>query len=171
MTYFPLLYRLRAQDRYLIWAENGPDSVITNSTLQIPTFTDISELQIYAQSNGYTLQLGQPGLHDLDWVATWCANSNAEINCDQALAAWNLFADVASSVGDAGRKFNVADASAKTVYQKVFWGNNLPSVTPKGRRYIPEWSDNERLKLKAVLSQGLKLFECSIFAWDMRLIS
>lgn len=45
VTCFPLLYRLRAKERYLIWAENNPDSIVTTAAFQIPTFKDLPGTQ------------------------------------------------------------------------------------------------------------------------------
>jgi hypothetical protein len=158
MTYCPLLYRLRAQERYLIWVENDPDLVVTESG-RIPTFKDLLAARSYADTKGYILKPEEPAAHDLDWISAWYRDSGQVIDCEKALVAWNLFRDIAVSVGAAGTEFNTIDAAAQNIYKKLFWGNNLPSVTPKGQHYTPEWSPEDRRKLGALLSCGLELFE------------
>ena len=77
------------------------------------------------------------------------------------MAAWNLFSDVAHSMPDKGSAFEHLD-SQPTIYDKLFWGNNLPSMTPEGMHYSPEWSAAEVASLAEILSAGLDLFESCI---------
>jgi hypothetical protein len=81
---------------------------------------------------------------------------------DEALAAWNLVSDVARSIH--GAAFEELDSQCGKVYQKLFWGNNLPSMTPAGCHFDPEWSPDEVSALAAVLSAGLKMFQSSALA-------
>src|SRR5713226_1361191 len=136
MKYFPLLYRLNAEDRYLIWISNEKDSIVVAANGLIPTFRDPMVLREYASLNHYDLQTEEPILHDLDWVAAWAASPAIPADCDKTLAAWNLFRDVASSTGDRGIAFEHLDSKLPSIYDKLFWGNNLPSVTPEGAHYV-----------------------------------
>jgi hypothetical protein len=124
----------------------------------VPTFRDIAHLRAYADVNHYSLQDEEPLLHDLDWVAAWTRVPAMPVDCTKALAAWNLFADVARSMPARESAFGHLD-SQPAIYNKLFWGNNLPSMTPKGRRYVPEWSADEIALLAQILSVGLDLFE------------
>jgi hypothetical protein len=45
------------------------------------------------------------------------------------------------------------------IYHKLFWGNNLPPVTPEGCHFNPEWSRDELAALAGVLSAGLEMFQ------------
>ena len=53
------------------------------------------------------------------------------------------------------------------MYDKLFWGNNLAPVTPKGRQYVPEWSPAEMKSLAKVLTLGLDLFVCCVRGWPV----
>ena len=44
------------------------------------------------------------------------------------------------------------------VYDKLFFGNNLPAMTPPGEHYDPTWSDAEIRILCSVIAAGLHLF-------------
>jgi hypothetical protein len=156
--YFPLLYRLQAEKRYLIWISSEKDSVMVDDGGFVLSFTDVAQLRGYADSEHYVLQNEEPILHDLDWVVGWTKLPLVPIDCEKALAAWNLFSDVALSIAARRADFERLD-SRPTVYKKLFWGNNLPSMTPKGRYYIPEWSADEIAFLAEILSAGLNLFE------------
>ncbi|MEO9591714.1 hypothetical protein [Rhodopirellula bahusiensis] len=42
--------------------------------------------------------------------------------------------------------------------EKLFYGSNLPAITPKGEQYSPEWSDTDIFKLKFVFNGGAEMF-------------
>jgi hypothetical protein len=156
--YFPLLYRLYSEERYLIWSSNDEDALVVGADGLIPSFKDIAQLRAYADVNCYRLQNEEPILHDLDWVAAWTKAPVVPIDCVKALAAWNLFSDVARSMPDSGTAFQHLD-SRPAIYDKLFWGNNLPSMTPEGRNYVPEWFPDEVALLAETLCVGFNLFE------------
>jgi hypothetical protein len=83
------------------------------------------------------------------------ANPNPELLLD----AWNLFGDVARSVG-----VPLDDRSAErhTLYDKLFAANNLPAVTPPGERYEPRWSESELAGLREVLAEGIQVFRAAL---------
>ena len=66
---------------------------------------------------------------------------------------------MARSIHGRGIAFDHLDSQFPSIYDKLFWGNNLPSLTPKGRHYVSEWSPDELAALAEVLSAGLALFE------------
>jgi hypothetical protein len=165
MEYFPLWYRFNSEDGYLIWISDEKDSVVVEAGGFIPTFKDHSFLRQYADTNHYSLQSGEPILHDLDCVAAWTKSPAEPVNCEEALAAWNLFGDVAASVGGRGIAFQHLDSQLLAIYRKLFWGNNLPSMTPQGSQYVPEWSPDEIASLTEILITGLDLFASCTRSW------
>lgn len=44
------------------------------------------------------------------------------------------------------------------IYEKLFWGNNLPTVTPAGKTYVPVWTQNELERLRSVMAYGIDNF-------------
>ena len=54
--------------------------------------------------------------------------------------------------------FNTVIRKLGRVYHKLFYGNHLPSMTPDGSEYIPQWNQEELDLLRAVLNEGLTLF-------------
>jgi hypothetical protein len=163
--YFAAWYRFRGEDRYLIWITNESDSVVVNSDGYIPSFASLAVLGEYAALNHYQLENEEPDLHDLDWVASWTASPRRRVDCEKALAAWNLFGDVANSIGERGSAYKRLDAPLNPIYQKLFWGNNLPSMTPKGKHFTPKWSAGEVRSMAEFLVAGLRMFESSARPW------
>lgn len=157
-NYFILWYRLDRVDSYLIWYTNDFDGVVVDNSEQVIMFKYIPLLRKYADKCGLHIEEEEPGLHNLDAVKDWIENpSKTDINCDILLSAWNLFIDIASSVQDV--TFDRDREKTDLIYEKLFWGNNLPAVTPPGKHYKPNWTDDEIEKLQEVLADGLKMFQ------------
>jgi hypothetical protein len=165
VKYFPLLYRLQGEERYLIWISNEKDFVAIDSSGFVPSFRDLISLREYADLKHYGLETEEPILHDLDWVAAWRMTPGEPVKCVEALAAWNLFSDVSGSVPRQGFAFKSLDSQFPTIYKKLFHGNNLPSLTPEGEQYTPEWSADELGSLAEVLTAGLDLFVSCVRPW------
>lgn len=157
--YYTCWYRLDGHDRYLIWYTNDVDGVCLRNG-KIPVFTEPSALMKYAASNGIKMQAEEPGLHDLDVVVRWLQNPTGKtVECPSFNAAWNLFADVSRS---AKCDFDQDQTRTKKVYEKLFCGLNLPSVTPEGKEYEPIWTKKEVALLHEVLAHGLQMFRSKI---------
>src|ERR671931_550924 len=125
--YFNLWYRIDNNDAHLIWYTDERDGIVVDSDGKIPGFRDTDDLLEYAK--GKTLQVDAEGaiLHDLDVLVEWLKQKESErVDCNNLLAAWNLFEDVSHSV-DGG--FDPDRDVTKEIYEKLFWGNNLSSVT------------------------------------------
>ena len=161
MKYFPLLYRLNGEDSYLLWISNDNDAVETNAMGRVLAFKDSQGLAAYAAAKHYVLESEEPKRHDLDWVARWLGTTDMPVDCDNALCAWNLFGDVARSVPGSDGTFAELDRRLGEIYDKLFWGNNLPAMTPEGCHFEPEWSGEEITELAMVLRAGLALFQAS----------
>ena len=160
-TYFVLWYRLHQTDAYLIWYSNDQDGVIIDESSHIPTFHDQASLRRYASALGLAVSDEEPLLHDLDRVSQWLAHPGPQtIDCPLLFGAWNLFLDVASSVAD--QAFIQRQAALDHIYNKLFWGSNLPAMTPPGEHYTPAWKKREVALLWQTLDTGLKLFQAHL---------
>ncbi|WP_345147738.1 hypothetical protein [Arthrobacter ginkgonis] len=88
---------------------------------------------------------------DLDGLEALLELAVSDDTCAQLLNAWNLFADIARSVGatldDRGPK-------ASKCYDKVFYGNNLECITPAGEHYSPDFSASEQRLIAEILNRG-----------------
>ncbi len=155
-THFILWYRLDQRDRYLLWYFNERDGVVVDATKHIPVFRAQADLRAYAAAHDLPIKQEQPILHDLDTVTRWLRRKRpTRIDCHAFLAAWNLLADVSASVSGT---FDPDKASTERIYGKLFWGSNLPALTPPGEHFVPYWSGKERQEMREVLREGLFLF-------------
>jgi hypothetical protein len=71
--------------------------------------------------------------------------------CAQLLNAWNLLGDIARSVN---ASLDDRGPEADKCYDKLFYGNNLPSITPPGEHYGPYFDDHEQRVITEILDRG-----------------
>lgn len=150
-------YRLDQQEAYLIWFNSKPDGVVVDWVGFVPAFQDRSSLREYVVSHHLFFDGQDEILDNLDTVKHWLASPDRNtVNCVDFLNAWNLFGDIAKSVGD--ENFDSQPQKTNNIYQKLFLGNNLPGVSMAGEYYDPTWTQGEVELLGEVLDYGLQMF-------------
>ncbi|GAB2588378.1 hypothetical protein [Spirosoma areae] len=163
--YFACWFRLDQLDQYLIWIRGDPDSVLLDDR-HIPVFSSEVALAQYAGSINIPIVNEEPGLVDLDAAERWLQDTDNPIDCENLLTAWNLFLDVscALDVPFKGNRYYYKHRSPlrDTVYDKLFYGNNIYNLTPDGDYYTPVWSDRERRKIAEIIADGVGMFRRSI---------
>jgi hypothetical protein len=158
--YYILWYRLGGVDSYLIWYSNEEDGVFVDEGGAVPNFTDANALLKYADGRGISVDTEEPNLLNLDVLETWLKERDARlVDPNSFNGAWNLFADVSRSINGG---FDTDHALTRKIYDKLFWGCNLPAVTPAGEQYHPAWTRRELKIMRDVLSSGLQMFRSSV---------
>jgi hypothetical protein len=99
-------------------------------------------------------------LRDLDSAVRWL-EADAEPDCSLLLTTWNLAGDVARS---ANEPFADRGEALDDVYDKLFFGSNLPSMTPPGDRYNPQWTGEELGLLRARIETAVDLIRDRVVA-------
>lgn len=159
--YYRVHFRLDEVDAFLIWFSSDVDGVVVEGDGLVPTFRIEAEMDAFAERRGITFVSEPASEFDFDAVEHWLSKpGDSTIDCNLLLGAWNLFDDVASSMGD--EAFVRKSREAPGVYEKMFWGNNLPSVTPTGEHFVPVWSDGEVAEIRRILSEGMTLFRNAV---------
>lgn len=156
-TYYCLWYRLDDTDGYLIWYSNDHDGVVVQSDGAVPSFGSLALLHTYAAAHQIVIKEEEPGLHNLDRVETWLNTPtlSSDIDCADFLADWNLFGDISASTNGS---FDHDQKLTQDIYEKIFYGNNLPAMTPPGKHYTPIWTEAEITLMWKILSDGMSLF-------------
>jgi len=147
--------RLDQKDRYFIWFSNEEDGVCLNSKNKIVVFNDFESLTRYAERQNILTNDKKPSFYNFEELENTLNEKSFNVDCVKFLDAWNLFDDVSRSVGE---NFDPARKITKNIYDKLFWGNNLPVVTPEGKWYEPNWSKNELEIIRNVLLRGIAIF-------------
>lgn len=156
-TYYRLRMRFDGAEWWALWYsdERGPDGVQVDESGRLLVYPTAHALERAAAHLGAEVASDPAALHDLDKIGRWLTKPRpAAIDCREFLAAWNLLSDVAQSIG---AHLPERGEPADTVYEKLFWGGNYPSVTPPGSAYAPEWTPSETAALQAILTDGLAL--------------
>ncbi len=164
MTYLPYWYRLSGADAYLIWyteeagEDAGYDGVLLDDAGRLLTFQSLAALQADADRRGLSVEMeGNAEPLDLESVLRWLgAARKRTVDCPAFLSAWNLFSDLASAVQ--GKQAHIDNLAEGRIYEKLFWGSNLPAMTPPGKRDTPSWTKSEVGRLRNVLNRGMQLF-------------
>ena len=163
-TYFPYKLRWDGSVAYLIWfggEGTATDGVLVDDEKRTPVFRSMTSIRRLTAEIGIELSGEECGeALDLDSVGRWIRRpARGTIRCAAFLSAWNLFSDLLSAIK--GRLSHIDGRRETRIYQKLFYGSNLPAVTPEGRTYVPIWSQDEVLRLRRVLARGSRLFSAS----------
>ena len=150
--------RLDQHDVVFLWetGDDAPDRVVLDETGAIVTFADEHAAR---QSGTETLPVteGQVTRYDLDALEAWCRSVAPIGECSPLLNAWNLFGDLPKS-----DLYEAVNEGATPIYDKLFWGCNLPAMTPPGEHYVPTWTETETATLKRLLLLGVAEFRARL---------
>ncbi|MGV8849384.1 MAG: hypothetical protein ACOH16_07545 [Propionibacteriaceae bacterium] len=69
---------------------------------------------------------------------------------DEVITAWNALDDLTAALGT---RLDFEGSLASAAYDKLFWGLNLPAVTPVGNWFTPQWWPKELGKIDQVLRE------------------
>jgi hypothetical protein len=156
--YYICCVKLNHSNIYLIWYSDESDGIVLGEDKKLLTFSNQKLLRSFAEKQKIKLQKVGAALHNMDIVQTWLWNPTRRIDCFEFLLAWNLFTDVSTSLNE-NFKGNRKSIIRNMVYDKLFFGNNLPSITPVGKKYFPKWSLIEIAVLSSILKDGLRILK------------
>ena len=138
---------------------NSQDGVFVDADGRVPSFQSDADLLHYTGRLGFDVVDEKPVLHDLDALQAWLSSGHVgSFDCNDFLSAWNLFGDVARSVGG---DFDSDMLATDSIYQKLFCGTDTANNVlrpPSEPRYTPAWTQDELHTLRQTLSAGLTLF-------------
>jgi hypothetical protein len=75
------------------------------------------------------------------------------------LNLWNTFDDISNTIGRSLMPSRTYECSGNEIYrisEKLLYGNNLPAITPEGKKYHPIFSKKEIYFIKHAFSFALK---------------
>lgn len=94
--------------------------------------------------------------YDVERLIYWFTMHRKEMDCDFLIDFWNIFSDIACSVEKELEP--IKTRRLKRCYNKLFWGLNLPAVTPENCEYEPVFTKRERRLIREVLSTGMEIY-------------
>jgi hypothetical protein len=163
-TWYPLALKTGGRALFLLWAsdDHGLDRVLADGGRAV-SFAGEGAAREYALGEHLALAPKHEYellLNDLDGAVRWL-DGDAEPDCGLLLSIWNLAGDVARGVN---ASFEDRGEVLDKVYDKLFFGSNLPSMTPPGQRYQPEWTEEELGMLRATIKTAADLIRSRVAA-------
>jgi hypothetical protein len=102
---------------------------------------------------------------EMDFDRFWKALRNLKtdrasstITCTILLEGWNFIEDMGRTFGLKKDLKRLHSRLLNKAYDKLFYGCNLPAVTPGDKSYSPLWSHEEILSMRAELSEIWRTF-------------
>jgi hypothetical protein len=140
---------------YVVWYSDAVDGLVRLEDGKIASFADEHQVRSFCRENGIPLIPEPPAVCDFDKVAAWCGSPAAgSIEPTAFINAWNMLED-AYGLRLEAHLHDVSSQRAAKIYDKLFFANNLPAVTPRGASYEPIWSEDEVELLSCIYRFGL----------------
>ena len=161
---YPFYVKLSGNEIILIWFSSDIHSGNGDQFLK----TEKNSLFIAKDIEGVKTGLG-PTANQIKWDDTaavldidefFAYSKNLESNefillpaCKCILDAWNFFEDLLNTFQAKDKFLELKTPSMNKFYQKIFWGNNLAAVTPKGEHYNPVFTEDEIIEFQEVMAK------------------
>ena len=153
-----VLLKTGSQHYYLLWRDGGetPDGFVLLS--EMPCFLSgrtLEDLLDKAEKFGLQVVEQEPVTTDMNKIFKALAalrpqRPSSQRTCQLLLDGWNTLEDMARSIGINQNVTNLStNKILRIAYDKLFYGNNLPSVTPENKSYRPLFSSDERKVIRA----------------------
>jgi len=152
-------YKYKDEIKYLLWYTNDKNGIITAEN-KILSFSSISQIEDYKKINSIDTETYEIKI-DFDNIASWINGKSSTFDIKNILEIWNLFTDISESI-DLDFKGDHKSHLTNKIYDKIFYGNNLPSVTPEGKSYSPIWNKFEIKRIKEIFLNGFEMFNKNI---------
>lgn len=154
VEYFKFEFIIDNKKFICIWFSGEKDGFISEGG-KIKDFCNFDQLHSYALENNIEI-IDEGSELSVDFAQKWDFTKEKVINCKYFLHFWNMISDLSYSVNENfyGDKKN---RTLNKIYDKLFYGNNLPAITPEGKEYIPIWSKKEIDELNKVVKDGLRI--------------
>lgn len=141
---------------FLIWYEDEiNENRVYTSGGKVICFP--SEEQARQKAREFDINIMDTCFYDVERLIYWFSMHQKEIDCSFLIDFWNLFSDIAYSIGKELEP--VRTRRIDRCYNKLFWGLNLPVVTPEDCEYEPIFTKRERKLIREIMRMGLDIFE------------
>jgi hypothetical protein len=146
--------------RFFLWYSDEPDGVVLDDG-KIRTFSSRQALAQYCQQHGLPLSDESTAIYDFDIIDSWITDPNGgQFDISRLLNAWNMMDDFYKSTGSAGA---IPDEYLD-LHEKLSLSNFAVSIPEffKGKRYEPNWTDSDRIRLASALKETTTRFKAAL---------
>lgn len=157
--YYLCRVKLDGVQTLLVWFGGDRDGLVTIPGQGLMHARSVEEIVRTAVDRGLWLVSRETTDYDLDRLQAWCDRPAAdEIECSTFLNAWNFFDDLVYIRTDPDAEYSRLSEDSLPLYNQLFYGCNLPAMTPVGEHYEPEWSEADVEEIRRVLKAGIDEF-------------
>lgn len=131
---------------YLIWHDGGADkdTYLTSMSIEQNLLSSKSLRGLHDLARAHGLDLNEKPAHIIDLDAAIEIVKDFEAGRKLEEKQCHLLLDVWNGLDDVSRSVNISLLPrGDKLYKKLFWGNNLPAVTPAGQKYSPRLTVGE----------------------------
>lgn len=147
--YYIVAFSNKKRDYYCIWTSD--EGFITYED-KILLFDTIMKAKLYCHENQMSVDDTEITRFYIDDIFNWCTSVKFDFDCDLLLNWWNILSDVYKSLGI---YFDGDSIEKNDLYEKLFFGNNLPTINKSDKKYIPIFSKEEMEVVKKLLIEGV----------------
>ncbi len=157
MQYHVVQLLFAEQTLFVLWFDGETSGVLTDQNRLLFAQT-VNPLINYADSNSLVLNTNSVthfGNVDFNEALFWLDHPSPDVNCEYFLGVWNTLSDVLNSCDNSGHFLQQHEnENGIHLYNKLFWGANLPGYTPTGKIDIPDWRFEDLCFLQSTLQTG-----------------
>lgn len=157
MKLYLVKFQFSKKECYALWYTDDVDGFLLDDNGKIRSFASEEETRLFANREGYYLD-DEIALISSDTLLSF---GREEIDCNVILTYWNIFSDLARSVNCKFLGDN-SDGDVEGIYQKLFYGCNLPAIRKDRETFVPEWNESERKRLAEILANGFRILSDAI---------
>lgn len=160
--YYPCIFKIKDSERVLCWGyglDNDPNHFLKAADGRLVCYDALASMHADGAFNrSYTLHYGDAASYDFK-VFFRLVNqlrhgrvSNTK-SASVLLNTFNMFEDLAYTLDLHAEALLKGNPLVDKIFEKLFWGNNLPSVTPEGESYHPFWNKEEAKYMQHMAKQ------------------
>jgi hypothetical protein len=151
---YPYAYVFQGQKTVLVWHTRGrADGFVRAAGVTLLAAPSEAQLRGELGKDTRRVRWAEGAAMDFDrfWVAVRnlrVGRASSKATCKMLLDGWNFLEDLLRTTRSRAVAKRLRTPLLDTVYDKLFYGINLPAVTPKGRSYSPLWTRAELRTLR-----------------------
>ena len=149
---YPVQIALSGRTFFALWYRSDTDGFLLRTPGKLRTFPERHTAEVFCREQGYT-----PSSEESLFSDTVLAElQSGVVDCQAVLNWWNLLSDLAHTVGQPFPG-DCTHGPTQDLYNKLFYGCNLPALRQDGPLFTPTGNAEERKTMQQVLEAGFSL--------------
>lgn len=165
---YPVSVKDEGRTRFLIWCDDQSGNHYLRDGDDLIVGDSLDALRNMLAEKSKEVDWGSSCVIDLDHLlndfeAVSIEHTSGKNQNSLFLDVWNFFEDLIRTFELEQNFSRFRTPCLDKVYEKIFWGCNLPAVTPEGKSYSPLWADSEIEAWREYMCELRRVFVPKIF--------